>query len=670
MTLSCAASFAGRYTRVCEAAERMAKLKIFVAILFLCVPLPAAPQTFDVVVYGGTPGSLAAAVTAARLGHTVALLEYHRHLGGMSASGLGKSDIETRDAIGGLFREFVGRVQKYYAGKYGAGSENVKQCRDGYYYEPSVAEKLFDEMVAEQSGIRVFRGFELEEVSRSGNRVTGLRARNRASGAIEEFRGKVFIDGTYEGDLAAFAGARYRVGRESRSEFNELHAGVVYQDYETRTFLPGTTGDGDRRIPAYTYRLCLTTDPANSRILSAPPPDYDRGTYLNYIDDWKSGRFGPPRVMKEGAGHSSPLTGTIVRALSAAEIPNGKFDVNINPRPLGFPFGEENYAYPEAGWAEREKISTRIRNVTLGLLYFLQNDPDIPLPQRELARHYNLPRDEFTDNDNFPWQLYVREARRIVGLYTMTENDVILGPELGRTRIHADSICAGEYPIDAFPTRKREPGHDVALEGYLLMLANITRPFQLPYGIMVPETVDGLLAPVAASTTHIAFSTVRLEPTWMALGQAAGSAAHLALTLGRNLRDVPVDPLQRLLLDNGQVLTYFKDIDRSDPAYQALQYYGTKGFFKDYSARSHEVLDRETAGKWLTIVKGQPISLAPSGQSTALTRAEIERYFSAPESKWRDPTNHGTKPADPVRRGEFCRAAYAQNSTQVDRKLR
>ncbi|MEO7653291.1 MAG: FAD-dependent oxidoreductase, partial [Bryobacteraceae bacterium] len=467
------------------------------------------------------------------------------------------------------------------------------------------------------------------------------------------------IDGTYEGDLAAFAGARYRVGRESRAEFNEQHAGVVYQDHETRAFLPGTTGEGDKRIPAYTYSLCLTTDLANSRIISSPPPEYDRRIYLNYIDDWKAGRFGPPRVMKDGVGHFGPFIGTVVRALSAAEIPNRKLDVNINPRVLGFPFGEENYAYPDAGWVEREKISMRIRNMTLGLVYFLQNDPDVPAEHRELARRYHMARDEFTDNDNFPWQLYVREARRIVGRYTMSENDVILGPGLGRPRIHADSIAAGEYPIDSFPSRKREKGQDRVLEGYLFMLDNITRPFQLPYRIMMPETVEGLLVPVAASTTHIAFSTVRLEPTWMALGQAAGVAAHIAITQGRKVSDVPVDTLQRLLLERGQVLTYFKDIDRADPAYAALQYYGTRGFFKDYYAHSRKPLDRGQAAEWLSMVKGGPVAMEDTGN---LTRGEMRKYFSSPEREWRDPANRTIRPEDPVLRGEFCRAAYLQKT--------
>lgn len=594
-----------------------------IAFLFAALAALCAGKEFDVVVYGGTPGGVAAAVAAARMGRTVALIEYHRHLGGMSASGLGKSDIENREAIGGMFREFVTRVRDYYVSKYGAGSENVKLCRDGCYFEPSVAERVFDEMVGSERRIEVFRNHRLEEAVRSGKRVTAIRVRNRATGAVAEFRARVFIDASYEGDLAAAAGAAYRVGRESRRDYNELHAGVVYQDYETRTFLRGTTGEGDRRLQAYTFRLCLSSHPANSRVLTEPPPDYDRTRYLGYIDDWKAGRFAPPRVMKEGVGYFAPTFNTVVRALSIAEIPNRKTDVNMNPRPLGFPFAEENEGYAEADWETRERITARIRNLTLGLLYFLQNDAAIPAEHRKLANQYHLAKDEFQDNGNFPWQLYVREARRIVGEYTLSENDVIVGPELGRTRVHADSIAAGEFPIDSFPVRKRQPGHNTALEGYILMLDKFTQPYQIPYRVMVPREVEELLVPVAASATHVAFSTIRLEPTWMALGQAAGVAAHLSIASNVAPRGVDIDKLQRILVGQGQVITYFKDIDHKDPAYAALQYFGAKGFFTDYYARSRDALEPAVAAEWSKKLK-RPL------------------------------------PQSAVTRGEFCRRAYAE----------
>src|SRR5262245_48257443 len=248
-----------------------------------------SPRQFDVVVYEATPGGIAAAISAARLGHTVALIEQERHIGGLSTSGLGKSDIETKEAIGGLFHEFVGRVYQDYVKRYGANHENVKLCRDGYYYEPSVAERIFREMIAAEPRITLMERWRLEEAVRSGNRLAAIRIKNRDSKEVAELRAKVFIDGTYEGDLAAFGGAEYRVGREARSETNELYAGVVYMDYDTKAFLPGTTGEGDKRIQAYTYRLCLTDDPANSYPINDPPPGYDRKLYLQYIADWKAG---------------------------------------------------------------------------------------------------------------------------------------------------------------------------------------------------------------------------------------------------------------------------------------------------------------------------------------------------------------------------------------------
>jgi len=611
---------------------------LFSAISFAA----AADHTADVVVYGATPGGIAAAISAARLGHSVALVEYHGNIGGMSASGLGKSDIETREAIGGLFREFVGRVKAYYIEKYGPDSENVRLSRDGYYYEPHVAENLFHTMLnGEGSRIRLFLRRRLSEVLRDASRVRGMRAVHRDTGATETFHGRIFIDATYEGDLAAFAGCRYRLGRESRKEFGELHAGVIYQDHETRRFLPGSTGEGDGRITAYTFRLCLSTDPANQYVLREPPPDYRRERYLGYLDDWKAGRMDLPKQFKDGRGVFKAVSGTAVRALSIAEIPNRKTDVNMFPKALGFPFAEESQRYPEASWEEREQITGHIRNLTLGLLWFLQNDAAIPAGHREIARRYHLAKDEFVNNNHFPWQLYIREARRIVGLYTLSENDVIQPEGQLRARIHSDAIAAGEFPIDSFPTRKREPGQDKVLEGYIFMLDDYTRPYQIPYRILVPESVDGLLVPVAASTTHVAFSTIRLEPTWMAMGQAAGVAAHLAITGKTEPRAVDVDRMQRILLSQGQVLTYFKDIDRRHPAYEAMQYFGTKGFFTDYESRPDEIAGAEIEQRWMKLAG---VAAVPGAGTGRLTRGELCRALYAMR-----PASAGGRPASPAK---------------------
>ncbi len=583
----------------------------------------ATSRSFDVVVVGATPGGIAAAITAARLGHTVALTEYHPWIGAMSTSGLSRSDVDTREAISGIFSEFTRRIRGYYAGKYGEASEEVKASSDGYFFEPHVALETFDRMVAETSGITLLRNHVLETVQRTGKAITGVTVRDRTSQALREIRGRVFIDGTYEGDLAAYAGAPYRFGREARSEFHELHAGVVFQDPRTKAFLAGTTGAGDHHLQAYTYRLCLTDDPANGRKLEAPPEGYDRALYAGYPEDVKAGRMNSLR-------HAN----TIVRAFTLSSIPNRKFDANMYPLALSYPFAGMNEGYADAGWPRREEIARNIRNVTLGLLWFMQNDADVPAEQRALARRYNLAKDEFTDTDNFPWQLYVREARRIEGEYMLSENDICPATGTPRPPIHRDSISAGEYPFDSMPVQRIPDVSNTILEGYVLRQRALTRPYHIPYRILVPRQVEGLLVPVAASATHIAFSSIRMEPMWMTLGQAAAVAAHLALTRNERIRDLRPELIQRLLLKQGQVLTYFEDMDPSAPSHAAIQYFGTKGFFPGYRANANQLLDAETWRLWTERLAG-------------LTH-------SSPE-KWR--ARFADK-AGAVTRGEFCMTLF------------
>lgn len=520
---------------------------LFVVLTFLGGQMFAQ----DIVIYGGTPGGISAAIAAARLGREVTLVEYNDHLGGMTTSGLGKSDIENRAMIGGIFKEFVAGVLEHYVKTYGAEHENTKLCQDGYYAEPHVAEKVFEAMIAREPKITVMKGWRLLLASSSNHSLSSITVVNRHQDVHKELTARVFMDATYEGDLYALAGTKFRLGRESREEFNEPHAGVVYFDYQTHEFLPGTTGKGDDALPAYTYRLCLTKDPANAARMTEPPPGYKREDYLGYFADLKAGRLAGPKVFKPGRGYNPKHFDTLVRALSVADIPNNKCDVNINPRPLGFPFPEENRGYIEGDEATRERIRQRHRSLVLGLLWFLQNDPEVPEAHRALANEMHLPKDEFTDNAHFPWQLYVREGRRLLGEHTLTEHDITgKGQE---PKHHDDSIAVGEFPIDSFPARKRQPGDTIVLEGYLGMLDYITRPYEIPYRVMIPLKVDGLIVPVAASTTHVAFSSIRMEPTWMALGQAAGVAAHLAIQHEVEPRQVPVKELQTILSSQGQV---------------------------------------------------------------------------------------------------------------------
>ena len=510
----------------------------------------------DIVILGATPGGIAAAISAARTGHTVALVQYHNNIGGMMASGLGKSDIEDRDMIQGVFKEFVDRIYEYYVNKYGKDHENVKLCRDGYYYEPSVAEMIFEKMLQEQVNIKLLKGWKLESTQLTNNRLTSIKITERQSGKSEIISAKVFIDATYEGDLYASSGAKFNIGRESRGEYDEPHAGMIYFDYQEKKILPGSTGDADDRLPAYTYRLCLTTDPKNALKLTSPPPEYDRQNYLGYFDDLEAGRLAGPKVFKPGRGYNPAHFNTLVRALSVTNIPNNKTDVNMNPRPLGFPFAEVNKGYVEGDDDTRNRIRERHKNLTLGLLWFLQNDAEVPSEHRKLADEFHLAKDEFLNSDNFPFQLYIREARRLVGEYTLTEKDITGEGENKKPLHHNDNVAIGEFPIDCFPCRVRQPNDSVVLEGYLGMLDHITKPYEIPYRIMIPEKIDGLIVPVAASTSHIGYSSIRMEPTWMALGQAAGVAASLSIDENVQPRNVPINKLQMVLLDHGQVIEH------------------------------------------------------------------------------------------------------------------
>lgn len=509
---------------------------------------------FDVVIYGGTPAGIAAAIAAARMGRAVALLDTHAHFGGMAASGLGKSDIEKRAYVGGIFTEFVGRVLKHYEHEHSKDSDAVRRCKGGYYYEPSVAETVFRDMLAECGKVTCLPMHRLLQAETERHRLRAVEVLNMATGAVKHLEAKVFLDATYEGDLYAAAGAKFRLGRESRDDYGESLAGHIYYDYENGMLLPGSTGYGDDRLPACTYRLCLSTDPDNSVSFTGAPDGYDRSVYTPYFEDLEAGRLNAPKVVHEGHGYYPEHFGTLVRALSVTELPNGKTDVNINPRPLAFPFPEENAGYVEGDWDARRAIEQRHRDLALGLVWFLQNDDEVPKAHRVLARQYHLPRDEFADNGHFPWQLYVREARRLDGCYTIAQHEVSTTGNSPKGIRHPDVIAMGEFPIDSFPVRKRQPGNTVVLEGYLGMLGHLTRPYGIPYRALIPKEVEGLIVPGALSATHVAYSTIRMEPTWMALGHAAGVAAHLAIDSGCPPRDVPMNTLRDMLRRQGQVI--------------------------------------------------------------------------------------------------------------------
>jgi FAD dependent oxidoreductase len=553
-----------------------------VCYLILCGPSNAADESADVVVVGATPGGIAAAVAAARLGRSVALVEHEDHIGGIVTNGLTNADIGKQQAVGGLFYEFTRRVVRYYLAQDGGNSEgpNVKLCRNGYYYEASVAERIFHEMLAD-SGDRIHLRLrhELKDATVVDGRLASVTCEDLTHpGQRVTFHGKVFVDATYEGDLAAMAKAPYRVGREGREEYNEPHAGRVYAHFGEPDLLPGSTGEADRAIQAFCFRLHVTRNAKNSMQIEKPV-GYNRNDYRFLLEDLRGGR-------------ATKLT----QFVQLYPMPNGKWELNSNhPDPKtgvpsqSFDLAEECWDWPEATPEKRHRIYVRYLNHNVGLIWFLANDPEVPAAIREEASQLGWCRDEWPKNGNVPRQVYVRQGRRILGDYVLTERDGDLDPALGRTKVQPTSIAVLEFPFDSHACHRFDPAHPGVREGYVFIKHE---PLQVPYGVLVPRKVDGLLVPVAASCSHIGYNALRMEPVFMALGETCGIAAHLAMLRQTTVRAAPVAELQQLLVTHGGVITFYDDLKFDDPSFPAFQWLGARGLNFGYEAAPGKKLTR------------------------------------------------------------------------------
>ena len=522
------------------------------------VTTQVSTSDYDVVVIGGTPAGIAAAIAAGRAGKTVVLIEQSPVLGGVLSSGVIRLDDFYVESNSGVMEEFRQRVRAYHRAEL-AEDPLVKaqltqdprfpwNTAEGRAWEPHTAARIYAEMVAEIGTIATRFNEVAVDVEMIENRVTGVITQDRDNqgrlGKQQAYTGKVIIDATYEADLAAFANVPFRSGREARSE-EEPHAGRIYTNFFRRvpgtlraTILPESTGEADDRSQAFTYRL---TGKDYGRAdhpyrIKEPPPNYDPAKYA-----WNPNK--------------KPI------------IPNNKFDL------LGINWGGDLTGYGTrwvlADWEERSEIERIFRNYDLGWLYYIQTQGGSP--------NIGLPDDEFTDNNNVPYRLYVRQGRRIQGLYTLTESDIhkdLRGNGL-RGPVHSDSVAIGLYGIDSHnvqgPSSRKEPrSGEGAAEG-TLHLFDVTGPYQIPYGVMVPNQHRGILFPVGISSTHVAMCTVRMEPVWSSLGQAAGVAAALAIDHDLELSDLPVSTIQDELVKQGAVLFFYTDLPRDGPAFEAVQ---------------------------------------------------------------------------------------------------
>lgn len=506
-----------------------------------------AQQPYDVVVYGATAGGVMTAVSAARHGLKTVLLEPRRHVGGMATGGLSRTDTGTREVIGGLALEFYYRVGNEY---------EIRRFKNpvAWFYEPKTGEKVMLDMLSE-TGVKLLYNHRLKEktgVARQGRRIVSLTMENG-----EQFTGKMFVDCSYEGDVMAQAGVSYTYGREATAQYGESLAGVrektPYHQFlfdvpgldangkplpELTAEQPGKPGEADKGIQAYNFRI-IATNVAHNRIPWPKPRGYSPARYellARTLETFVKVRGRSPVF------HELTLI---------APIPNGKADFNNNG-PFSTDWIGKNYDYPEGSYAVRDRLWQEHVDYVQGFYYFLANDPRVPKPLQQEVNEWGLCKDEYQDTGHWPHQLYVREARRMVGEFVVTQKD--LQTELTKP----DVIGMGSYNSDSHNIRRFVNARGMAENEGDMQVS--VKPYQIPYRVMLPKRteMENLLNPVTFSASHVAYSSLRMEPQYMILGHAAGVAAWLALKDGKPVQEVSVPELQKTLLDEAAVFEYVR----------------------------------------------------------------------------------------------------------------
>ena len=559
-----------------------AKLLLVLFLGLVTVVANGQNKKYDIVIYGGTSAGVAAALQSSRMGKSVVLIEPTNRIGGLTTGGLGQTDIGNKQAIGGISREFYENIKKYYDDPQNWKWEKKSDYKDGgqtrtedgeptmWTFEPSAALAVYKDMM-DREKIKMVYDERL-------NRESGVK---KVDGKIESitmesgktFKGKVFLDATYEGDLMASAGVSYAVGRESNAEYGETLNGVQANNINTsltglvsrnayhHNFIagvdpyvikgdptsgllpnvnekPGLEGEGDKKIQAYCFRMCLTDHPEN-RIPFQKPSNYDEINYELLFRNYEA-RKGPVGEMYHYGNSLVPWINS--------SMPNRKTDTN-NKFGFSTDYIGRNYDYPEASYAEREKIIEEHRNYQMGLMWTLANHPRIPEEVREEASRWGTTKDEFERADGWQQQLYVREARRMVSDYVMTQHNC------EALKVADDGVGLAAYGMDSHNVQRY-----VDANGYVQNEGNVEahgfKPYPISYGALVPkkEECTNLIVPVCVSSTHIAFGSIRMEPVFMVLGQSAATAAALAIDANVNVQEVPYPNLKEQLLKDGQRL--------------------------------------------------------------------------------------------------------------------
>jgi ribulose 1,5-bisphosphate synthetase/thiazole synthase len=527
------------------------------ALLAIALIVTPALRAADIVVYGGTSAGVTAAIQAKRMGKTVVLVEPTKHVGGLTTGGLGWTDSGNKAVVGGLSREFYQRVKKHYddpkAWKYEKQEQykNYRKDEDAMWtFEPKVAEKILREMLAEAK-VDLVEGERLDRAK--GVTLDGKRIVSIAMESGKTFEGKMFIDATYEGDLMAAAKVSYTVGREANAKYDETLNGIarawnkhnhrftVKVDPYVKPGDPtsgllhgidkelGREGEGDHRLQAFCFRMCMSNVAAN-RIPFPKPEGYDEAKYELLFRNFEAGDLRFP--------------------MKPDMMPNGKTDTNNNCA-VSTDYIGQNHAYPEASYAEREKIINEHEVYQKGLMWSLANHPRVPKTIRDQMAKWGLPKDEFETTGGWPHQIYVREARRMISDYVHTEADC------RRRKPTPQSVGMGSYNMDSHNcARYVTPEGFVQNEGDVQVSPG--GPYQISYLSIVPKAAEcpNLLVPVCVSSSHIAYGSIRMEPVFMVLGQSAATGAVLAIDDGVPVQKVSYEKLKKQMLADKQVLDY------------------------------------------------------------------------------------------------------------------
>ncbi len=582
---------------------------------------PAAPSPFDLCVAGATPGGIACAVRAAREGLHVLLVHHAQHIGGFLANGAGGWETPCDYLRAPLYAEVRRQITAHYRETYGPASQQClasmpqpdsRRHIDRAKCEPRIAEQVFDRLLAAEAGITQWREWFPVAARRDGACLQTVTFEAADGSARRTVSATVFVDAGYEGDLLAVAGAPYRVGREARDEYGEPHAGRLFVTHHVSkpADQPGwpaascdgrlnlrhfghtsgpvvqaaSSGAGDACVMAYNYRLILTDAP-NNRVEPPCPDNYDPSPYRTLA--W----------------------GSIV-----PNLPNRKIAWNAG-RLIG-----PQHDYPEGDRATRQRIDRAYRDFIVGQLYYLQHDPDVPAETQAHWRQFGLARDEFPDHDHLPYEVYVREARRLVGRYIFTEHDGLPTAAGARTPVHPDSIATTDWPIDSVACTAETVDRS-AMDG-IIFLAEESRPAQVPYRCLLPQGIDNLLVPVCLSASHVGWGPIRLEPVWMQTGEAAGFAAAQAVRQGIPPAAIDAHQLVRTMAEAGCMVSFFNDVDPTggEPWIPAVQVLGTLGFFDTYDAHPKAPLGPAAAEAWTA--RWRDLSPTAGTLAPALTHAE------------------------------------------------